>query len=427
MQAFLKRIIVAILTWEAQVVLKRYNPRVVAVTGNVGKTGTKDAIYTLLAANFYVRKSEKSFNSELGVPLTILGLPNAWNSPIGWLENLIEGLYSVLFKTDYPEWLVLECGADRPGDLKRLAWIKPHVVVYTRFPEVPVHVEYFETPDAMIAEKRELGKALRSSGTLIINADDPQMSHEEVCEGQQVLSYGFGDTAAVRGADPEMLHDNARPIGMACTVRFQDKEARVELRGTLGVHQLYPLLAALAVAVAEGRIFSESAKQLGGHVPSPGRMRLLDGVDGAVLIDDTYNASPAATHAALSTLEVLQTGRKVAVLGDMMELGDFSVKAHEQVGEHVAHVADVFVAVGVRMRTAAQHARVGGGKVARVEMVQDDAEAVRLLKELLLPGDTVLVKGSQSMRMEKVVEALLVEPSAAPTLLVRQDKEWKKR
>ncbi len=428
MKNLFKKIVVLILTWEARAVLAKHKPKVVAVTGSVGKTGTKDAIYTILASTYFVRKSEKSFNSEIGVPLTILGLPNAWNSPLGWLENIAEGLHMVMFNTDYPEWLVLECGADRPGDLKALSWIHPHTVVYTRFPKVPVHVEFFESPEAVITEKRELCKALRSMGTLIVNADDPQMQQEQVQDGQRVLSYGFGESASVRGIHPEILIEHERPVGMACSVQFQTDEARIEFRGALGVHSLYPLLAAITVAVSEGQTFLKTVEYVSGHQPQAGRMRILEGAGGTTIIDDTYNASPVALKAGLETLDKIPCrGKKVAVLGDMMELGDYSVAAHEDAGMQLANVADVFIAVGVRMRNAAEKARGVGGRCKRIETTQEALEALTILNKLLAEGDTVYLKGSQSVRMERLVEQLLREPASAPAVLVRQNTEWKER
>ena len=127
MNAF-KRIITAILTWEARAVLERYHPKIIAVTGSVGKTTTKDAIFAALSPHVHVRKSEKSFNSDLGVPLAILGLESGWHDPLKWIANIFHGLSLILFENDYPRWLVLEVGADRPGDIRRIArWLRPDI------------------------------------------------------------------------------------------------------------------------------------------------------------------------------------------------------------------------------------------------------------------------------------------------------------
>jgi UDP-N-acetylmuramoyl-tripeptide--D-alanyl-D-alanine ligase len=429
MKALLKHIVVTILTWEARVVLLRHKPKVVAVTGSVGKTSTKDAVYTVLRSKFFARKSEKSFNSELGVPLTILGLPTAWSSPVAWLENIAEGLMVALFTREYPDWLVLEVGADRPGDIKKLGWVKPDVVVFTHFPDVPVHVEFFESAEQVIAEKRELKKALRLDGTLIVNADDPKMQAETVHDGQHVLRYGFAEDATVRADTQSVVYEDDMPVGVSSMVHFQNESQQVTQRGVLGGHHVYPQLVAIAVAVSEGVSFSDAVQALGEHACPPGRMRVLPGMHRTCLIDDTYNASPAAVAAGLDALaELPDHKRKVVVLGDMLELGDFSVPAHEEVGTRAAQVADIVVFVGIRMRAAALVTKkMRGKKVKRIETCKDSNEAAELLRGIVQEGDIVFVKGSQSMRMERVVAALLADPDTAPRLLVRQEKEWQER
>src|SRR5664279_1555372 len=138
-----KRIIVFILTWESRLIIKKYRTFIVAVTGSVGKTSAKDAIYRIFESNGgYVRKSEKSLNSEIGLPLTIIGAPNAWRDPAGWLRNMSRGLSLILKKEEYPNTLVLELGADHPGDIKNAAsWLKPNIAVITKVSVLPVHVE----------------------------------------------------------------------------------------------------------------------------------------------------------------------------------------------------------------------------------------------------------------------------------------------
>lgn len=428
MKSLLKKIIVAILTWEAKKVLQKYQPKIVAVTGSVGKTGTKDAVYTLLSSVAFARKSEKSFNSELGVPLTILGLPTAWSSMRGWIENIIEGLHLLLKTQPYPEWLVVEVGADRPGDIKSLAWLAPHIVIFTRFPDVPVHVEYFASPAEVIAEKRELKNALRPTGMLIVNHDDPAMQHETLTEGQHCMSYGFDEGATVFADRYAITYQEGRPVGVSCMVHFQHDSVPLTLVGTVGQSHLYALLAALSVAVTEGVTFTKAVTALEAHLPPAGRMRILNGIQHTTLLDDTYNSSPIAVDAGLVALSAMQVpGKKIVVLGDMMELGEFSVEEHRKVGEQVALVAHLFVTVGVRMMAAAESARVLGGICTRIESFKDASEAAQFLLTVIGEGDLVYVKGSQSTRMERVVEALLNDPASAPNVLVRQDREWKER
>ena len=428
----LKSIVIFILTLEARLVLKKRRPRVVAVTGSVGKTAAKDALVAALGAKYRVRGSEKSFNSELGVPLTVLGLKNAWHDPLLWLRNMCEGAFTAIASGSYyPELLVLEAGVDRPGDMRRLAsWLAPDVVVLTRFPDVPVHVEFFESPEAVIEEKRFLKLALRANGTLIINADDPKMAEEKIAPGQKIISFGFGDRAIVRGTFPEIRYENGRPLGMGMKIEYAGKSMPFFLPGALGAHHLYPVLAAFAAGILEDIPPLTLLEALRTYRPPKGRMHLLSGKNGTTLIDDSYNASPEAVHAALETLRTLtvpEGTRKIVVLGDMMELGSFSAQEHRRAGKAVAESADIFVAVGLRMKEAAAVAHASGIAESLIYSTKDSTEAGEYLASRVREGDVILLKGSQSMRMERATKILLADPLQAEILLVRQEKEWMNR
>ncbi len=429
MKAILKSIVVFIVTLEAQLVLKRYKPKVIVVTGSVGKTGTKDALYEVLRSHVRVRKSEKSFNSEVGVPLTILGLPNAWSNMRGWLANIVEGFFLCIKKQTYPAWLVLEVGVDHVGDMRRLRWLCPHIIVFTHFPEVPVHVENFGSREAIIAEKREIKHALRDGGTLFVNADDPEMADEKVREGQAVVRFGFAEHADVRGRAFETVYEEGAPVGVACDVLRSETVQHITVRGVLGKHNLYAYLVALGVlarVVPEKEVGANTSLVFQG-VSASGRMHFLRGVHGSGIVDDTYNASPVAVEAGIQTLaELPVSGRRIVVLGDMMELGNFSIEAHARVGRLVAQTAHMFIGVGVRMQQALEVARKENSNI-QTEYYKSAKEAGEHLRDILAEGDMVFVKGSQSMRMERAVEQILEDPSTTGEVLVRQSKEWKKR
>ena len=428
MKNFFKSVVVRALTFEARCVLKKYHPRIIAVTGSVGKTSTKDAIFTAISGDVHARKSQKSFNSEIGVPLTILGLANAWSNPFLWFKNLLDGLLLIIFKQEYPEWLVLEVGADRPGDIESIAaWLKPDVAVFTRLPDVPVHVEFFSSPEEVIKEKKFLAYALKAGGTLIINADDDKMTDMQVKEGT-LLSYGFNSHAQVRGKRERIWYHSHKPCGMKMHVEYEGMDISYELAGALGRHHLYPVLAAFAVAHALELDLTNVAQKLSQHATPPGRMKILSGKNDSTIIDDTYNASPIAVAEALSALSLVQTeGRKIVALGDMLELGPYTKTMHEEAGRHAATVADAFFTVGVRARAAADAAVKAGMSQERVIKLDDARKLGSILAKSVAPGDVVLIKGSQSMRMERAVEAALDDPSKKKDLLVRQDDEWQGR
>jgi UDP-N-acetylmuramyl pentapeptide synthase len=429
MYNFSKSIIVFILTWEARLVLVRYRPKIIAVTGSVGKTTTKDAIYAVLSGSVHVRKSEKSFNSELGVPLAILGCENAWRSPVGWLRNIFSGI-ALLFGRDYPQWLVLEVGADRPGDIKRIArWLKPDVAVVTGVPEIPVHVEYFDSPEALAREKRTLAEYIRPGGKLVLNGDDSRMLGLCADYRGMTVKYGFEIWNDFTAEREEITYTNYGPEGIRFRVNGRGSSIPVSVSGALGRPRAYAALAALAVSEIVGVDIVSGTQALAEWIPPPGRMRIIQGIRGSTIIDDTYNSSPAAALAALDALKEVKAERKIVVLGDMLELGKYSAEAHRNVGTRVTVCADRFITVGFRARAAGEAALDAGMPEGNIREYEQN-ESVRAGEELrgeLKEGDIVLVKGSQSMRMERTVLALMAEPERASELLVRQDEEWKIR
>lgn len=429
MKSFLKHIIVVILTFEAKVLLRRMKPKVIAITGSVGKTSTKDAIYTVLKDHIHTRKSQKSFNSDIGVPLSVLGLDNAWNNPWQWLRNILDGAYTAFFVREYPQVLVLEMGVDRPGDMASLTqWIRPDIVVLTRLPEVPVHVEYFDSPEEVVVEKMQLVHALKEDGVFIYNNDDRLIQEQVPNVSQQSFGYSRNNNAHFMLTGDVVRYDAAgKPIGMLSTLSHLDDSTTLTVSGSLGTHHAYNYAAAAAVAHVMGVSLAESAESLKQHKPTAGRMRLLKGREGSVIIDDTYNSSPVAVEQALHSLDAVACeGKKIAVLGDMLELGRFSTREHERMGELVATKADMLVTVGVRARKIAEAAREHGMSDEAI-LQYDDAEAASAIAQQVTSDDVILVKASQSIRAEKVVYALLANPEEAATLLVRQNTQWKRK
>ncbi len=439
MKQFAKKIISTILRFEAQAVLRKYKPKVVAVIGSVGKTSTKDAVYSVFAEKFFVRKSEKSFNSDIGVPLTILGCDNGWSDPFKWIENLWIGLSLLLWKHEYPEWLILEIGVDRPGDMKEASkWIHPDIIIVTRFAKVPVHVEYFSSPEAVIEEKTELLKSLKKEGTLILNYDDERVLELKEKWDVRTKTYGFGDGAEVLASHHTVLYgeddlERKIPAGTLFRVTFGDTSVPIRLFGTLGKTGAYSASAAVTAGIVAGVNLVEASQGLAKIVPPPGRMRILPAIKKALILDDSYNASPVAMRSALETLKEIQTfGKKIAVLGDMLELGKYAKEEHLKVGAFAKEACDVLVTVGIRSRFIAEGALSNGMNENNVYQFDTSREAGKYLEKILEEGDIVLVKGSQgsgtnAIRMERAVEEIMAEPERKGELLVRQGSEWQKR
>lgn len=431
MRAFSKSIISHSLAFLARLVLLRRKPKIVAITGSVGKTSSKDAIAKALSVSFSVRKSEKSFNSDIGVPLTILNLKNAWGNPFFWLLNLIKGVFEVVSPESYPEWLVLEVGADKPGDLKKIfSWLTPDVVVATRFPKVPVHVAFYSSPEALIEEESIPLHHVKEGGLLVLNWDD-EKARAFKKEKVRVLTYGLTLGADVLGSSASVLYEGGvskKPLGMKFRIDYRGSSVPLEIKGVLGVQNLFSILSACSVALSQGIHLVDLSEAFKEYEAPLGRMRILEGIEGSLIIDDTYNSSPIALEAALLTLKSLQGyTRKIAVLGDMLELGSYSEDEHERLGRLVPKAADILVTVGREAEGFGEGAVESGMAKSLIFKLPNSKEAGDFLKKFIQEGDAVLLKGSQGIRMEKIAEKILARPEEKKTLLVRQEKEWQKR
>jgi UDP-N-acetylmuramoyl-tripeptide--D-alanyl-D-alanine ligase len=427
MKDIFKSIVVKILTIEATILLKRHKPKIIAITGSVGKTSTKDAIYSAIKNNVYARKSQKSFNSELGVPLTVLGLPNVWNNPFLWTKNIIDGLFTCLFSKSYPEVLVLETGIDRKGDMVNLTkWLKPDIVVLTRLPEVPVHVEYFSTPQDVVEEKMKMVFALKPEGVLIYNNDDAIIKKQLPDVFQDKVGFGRYLDTDFTAREDRVFYADDQPMGVEFSLNHMDVRHKVSIAGTVGTQHVYSCIAAIAVADALSVPITAAVKSIQTLQVPPGRMRIIPGLKSTLIIDESYNSSPIACEQALQALnEIKYANRKIAVLGDMLELGKYSTDEHKRIGSVVAETSDVLFTVGVRARHIAEGALSSGLSDKNVFQYDDVAKAGRELQTFLTQGDVVLIKGSQGIRTEKIVEEIMREPDKAEELLVRQDPDWK--
>ena len=429
MKFILKKIISIIIKFEAILIIKKYKPEIIAVTGSIGKTSTKDAIFAVMSDSFFVRKSEKSFNSEIGVPLTILGCQNAWFNPIEWARNIITGLELIIFDQDYPKWLIIEVGADRPGDIRAIAkWLKPSIVVLTSFAKVPVHVEFFKNRDEIIREKKYLVDALKHDGILIVNSDD--IDSMKIKESTKNISfiYGTDKLADIVATEAKNYYGKDGHIeGITFKVEYEKNIIPIVIKGSLGAKSIYSPLAAITLGLTQKINIVKAAESLLNLEVSRGRMRILKGIKKTTIIDDTYNSSPAALTSALYSLKhvnINKGGRKIAVLGDMMELGKHSAEEHYKTGKVVAEVCDILVTVGIRSRKMAEGAQDALMSEKNIFQFEDSLSAGKWLQDIMRQDDVILVKGSQSVRMERVVEEVMLEPEKAKELLVRQEEEW---
>ena len=407
--------------------LWKYKPKVIAITGSIGKTSTKDAVYAVISQISYVRKSEKSYNSEIGLPLTILGCPNGWNNPYVWLKNILKGLWLFIWPHKYPEWLVLEVGVGKPGDMRQTAsWLKTDAVIITAIGETPVHIEFFNSRDHLVKEKSGLIKTLKKDGLLILNADDKTVLELKTKSKNRTLTYGFNEDADVRGSEESIFYsDSGLPQGIIFRVDEGGNSLPVIIEGVFGKNHLYASLAALAFFYGLKFNILDAINALKNYDVPPGRMRLLSGINNSLIIDDSYNSSPFACESALKTLgEIKSVGRKIAVLGDMLELGKYTEESHKNIGKIAEKNAEILIVVGPRAKTIEEGAVLAGMNEKNIFEFNNSRETGEFLKTFVKNGDLVLVKGSQGMRMERAVEAVLKDKENKEKLLVRQDKEW---
>ena len=361
---------------------RQHSPRVVGITGSVGKTTSKEVIATVLAQEYRVLKSEGNYNNEIGLPLTLLHL------------------------TSEHQYVVLEMGMYDLGEITTLAHIAvPHVGVVTDVG--PVHLERLGTIERIAQAKAELPRALPTAaegGVAILNADDHRVRAMAGETEAQVFTYGLSPEADLRASHIES--DGLDGIHFQFHYQGETLYARVPL---LGRHSVHTALRGAAVGLVEGMAWGEI---MAGLRDQSAQLRLVTvpGPGGSTILDDTYNASPASCIAALNLLNELgppgNGGRRIAVLGDMYELGSYEEEGHRVVGRRAREVADLLVTVGPLGRVMGEEALTAGMPAASVYMLDAKAQAIELLETLVRTGDLILIKGSRGMEMEEIVVAL---------------------
>lgn len=434
MKLFLEKITKKVLLILVKAHIKRYKPLIVGITGSVGKTSTREAIKAVVGSQKRVRAAAGSLNNELGFALTILG---NWDeeyfdrgSSFGlWLRVFFAGLLGLVFRSDLPEVFVLEYGADRPGDIKKLAKaVRPHITVVTAVGEIPVHVEFFSGPESVAKEKSKLVEALKPTDYAILNSDDDVVLDMKEKTKAGVITFGFGERAGVKISNFDFKIEDKMPIGVNFKLHYGlNSFVPVDINGSLGKSQAYAAAAAAGVGIAFDMNLVEISDALSYYDGPKGRLKVLAGIRNSWLIDDTYNASPASTHLALDTLRLLPAKRRIAVLGDMLELGKYTIQAHQAIGNLVGSFADSLVCIGPRAKFIADSARRNfseGGFGKNIYTFETADLAKKKVQELIEESDLILIKGSQGMRMERVVEEIMAEPLRKKELLVRQSKKW---
>ncbi|OIO17391.1 hypothetical protein COV56_01745 [Candidatus Kuenenbacteria bacterium CG11_big_fil_rev_8_21_14_0_20_37_9] len=413
----MKKIIQSILKILAQTILKKYKPDVIGVTGSVGKTTTKLAIKMILDGDFNVRASEGNYNTEIGVPLSIIGIQSAGKSAFGWFVILIKALGLIIKKNrEYPDILVLEMAADHPGDIKYLVeFCHPKIGIITAVG--PTHLEFFDDVQGVLREKANMVNFLESDQAAILDFDDKEVMSLENKTKARVITYGLKEGAQIRASN--ILVDKVNG-GICFQLEYDGAHVPVSSPDVLGKPQVYAALAGSALGIYYGMNLIKIAERIKKIKALPGRLRLLPGIKGTRIIDDSYNSSPIALNAALEILLHMNcTGEKWAVLGDMLELGNYTEQAHMEMGETVARTGiDYMVCVGERSHGALSAAKNYGMNPDRMFHFDNAAESAKFVQDRIQTGDLILVKGSRDMHCENIVREIMAEPWKADELLV---------
>jgi UDP-N-acetylmuramoyl-tripeptide--D-alanyl-D-alanine ligase len=358
----------------------RNHAQVIAVTGSVGKTSTKEVIASVLSTRYKTLKSAGNLNNEIGLPLAILQLAPTH------------------------EKAVVEMGAGYAlGELTLLCEIaRPQVAVVTNVG--PVHLERLGTIENIALNKSEIVRSLPADGTAVLNGDDPRVRAMSEVTNANVRFYGLEEGNDLRATD--IVSHGLKGVHFTLHVKDTGQEWPVRLP-LLGRHSVHTALAAAGAASAAGMSWEQIVAALQ-RLDAQVRLLVVPGYNGSTLIDDTYNAAPASTIAALNLLEEM-TGRHIAVLGDMLELGSYTEEGHIKVARRASVVADRLVVVGSLGRLIGEEALRAGMKPEWVFFAADNAQVVEYLKRILRQGDHVLVKGSRGLKMEEIVEGLRAE------------------
>lgn len=377
----------------ARYVLAKRPIEVIGVTGSLGKTTTKEAIAAVLSVSRPVFKNYGSYNGRFGLPVAL-----------GQLE---EG----------QQLAVLEMACDSLDEIRDLAEVtRPVTGVVTSVSHS--HLEFFGSLDDISREKGRLVEALPAHGLAILNHDDARVRAMAERTRARVFTFGLHHEADLWADDIEVT-----PTGTLFSAHRGAEKVSLRIP-LLGAQCVYAALAAAAVGLAYGLDWAQIATGLAALEPLPGRTRLLEGIRGSQLLDDSYNANPASTSAALEVLRTLPAKRRLVVLGDMVQLGDYTEEGHRLVGRCCAQVADVLVTKGELARISAEESLCKGLAAENVHITYSTEDAVRALRAIIREGDLVLLKGSAESRLEFVARELLRVPESAPSVLPRQNRGW---
>lgn len=400
--------------------LQRTKPIIIGITGSIGKTSTKEAVYEVLKTKWRVYRNPKSLNTEIGLLLAILGQESGFRSPVKWVQILARACKNAFSQEQY-DFLILEYGADKPGDIEHLVSIvKPNIAIITHIAKVHQANGQFRNLGEVFEEKKKLVTCLGKSDIAILNGADELL--KKLDKKLTAKTLFFSDK---NGMYADNLENTSSGFRAAIHMANQSLAANFQIPGTYHINILLP---ALLVGLLNGIILKEGIKALEHFNLPPGRMTIISGKYSSTLLDSSYNASPETMKQALGLLENFPGKRKIAVLGNMNELGVYSEKAHRIIAHHLGDWLDMLITVGELAHFIAEEALKKGFPQDKIKTLLTAEEAGNfLLEDNLRKGDVILFKGSQNrVRLERAVKMLMAHPEDAKKLLCRQEPQWKK-
>lgn len=421
----MRNIVVKILNLLSARIVAKYKPVIIGVTGSAGKSTTCKVISELLCTRYSVRLNDSRYSTDIGIPLAIIGARSGGRSVRKWTQVLKQALQLAIVKSSfYPDILILDMEVDNPDDMKKmLKVVHPNIAVFTGVGEFPAHEGKFKSGKHIAREMSLLFKSLEKVDLAVLNYDDPFIRSLSMSLKSGKMTFGFDKNAMVKGEEiflgEKKWKTSDGKLGMTFKVTYEGTTIPFRFSYVIGRGQISAALAGTAVGLHLGFNLLEISQALENFRTLPGRMNLIKGINSALVIDDTFNSNPSSAFAALETIGKLEADRKIAVLGDMLELGNYAKNGHRKVGEKIYKSVDAVMCCGRMSKHFCEAAREKGMKGSDVLHFESKEALIDRLKSTVREGDVILIKGSRAMRMEDIVRAIMLEPEKAGELLVK--------
>lgn len=411
----------------SKMLLQKYNPLVICITGSVGKTSTKDAIAAVLSTSFTLRKTPKNLNDEYGVPISVIGGFKFKDGFWALLRISMRGLKQLYFSSTFPQVLVLEVGAGRVGEIKEVAeWLKPHIVVITNLPDTPSHLGVFGSKEKIITEKKHLVDALDQNGKLFINLSEKNMAPFLKDFRGIIINYGADTSMELSSYDITYKSDNniMLPFGIKIDLKMKNTgTSKIEFYGFIGTQNIKALVIAKMIGEELGCSDDKILAGLKKYSPEAGRLKIIPSkTRNITIIDDSYNSSPVAVENSLRTFLSIKKStdqRTIAVLGDMFNFGAESVNIHRSIITAELRNVDILITVG---NFSKEWQTFSLNKYKLNKHFKNSTNAAKYIEVIQKTGDLILFKGGHLTRLEKAVKILGI---CSVEDLVRQEGYYK--